>query len=401
MRILIPLFSPPTGTWGGLTRVLAITQAAREDGHKVAFCASGSLAAILQERGFTVYTAPAATMLGLPQFISRQIEKRSATVNIPVKPGKEVGNFWFVLALSGLANAKYLSELVQAQLLAADQFKPDLLFTDADPGAYISAAISGLPVAGNYASVMRRGPDSIAHHWMEKAAETVLKKYEKSGISLDSLYFGKQVLKIIPSIPELEDITEAASDICFVGSLLGEIQPSQSPNEFKTGRRYVFTYLGTGSLSLDTAKEILPLVFPESGKLHCLVGGSNISHAFQIGAVEFRPYLPAELLLPFCDWTLCHGGQNSIIQSLRSGVPLLLFPGPIFERRFNARKVVAAGAGFMGEVNQFTSDWFNGVLIQQEAAAIHARRLAHNISSLGGARAAVSVMEKWVNHPVN
>jgi hypothetical protein len=79
----------------------------------------------------------------------------------------------------------------------------------------------------------------------------------------------------------------------------------------------------------------------------------------------------------------------------------LLFPGPIFERRFNARKVVAAGAGFMGEVNQFTSDWFNGVLIQQEAAAIHARRLAHNISSLGGARAAVSVMEKWVNHPVN
>jgi hypothetical protein len=33
MRILIPLFSPPTGTWGGLTWVLAISEAARASGH--------------------------------------------------------------------------------------------------------------------------------------------------------------------------------------------------------------------------------------------------------------------------------------------------------------------------------------------------------------------------------
>ena len=61
----------------------------------------------------------------------------------------------------------------------------------------------------------------------------------------------------------------------------------------------------------------------------------------------------------------------------------------------------AAGAGFMGEVDQFTPDWFADVLTQQEMAATRARGLAHSISSLGGARAAVSAMGKWVNHPVN
>jgi UDP:flavonoid glycosyltransferase YjiC (YdhE family) len=32
----------------------------------------------------------------------------------------------------------------------------------------------------------------------------------------------------------------------------------------------------------------------------------------------------------------CRGGPNAIIQSLASSVPLIIFPGSIFERRFNA-----------------------------------------------------------------
>ncbi len=43
MRLLIRLFSPATGTWGGLTRVLAIAQAAQAAGHQVAFSYAGAL----------------------------------------------------------------------------------------------------------------------------------------------------------------------------------------------------------------------------------------------------------------------------------------------------------------------------------------------------------------------
>ncbi|MHB1415778.1 MAG: hypothetical protein ACYC1C_11045 [Chloroflexota bacterium] len=42
-------------------------------------------------------------------------------------------------------------------------------------------------------------------------------------------------------------------------------------------------------------------------------------------------------MLPRCDWTVCHGGQHTIVQSLLHGVPLIVLPGPIFERRFNAK----------------------------------------------------------------
>lgn len=43
MRLLIPVFSPVMGTWGGLIRVLAVAEAALAAGHDVAFGASGYL----------------------------------------------------------------------------------------------------------------------------------------------------------------------------------------------------------------------------------------------------------------------------------------------------------------------------------------------------------------------
>ncbi len=109
----------------------------------------------------------------------------------------------------------------------------------------------------------------------------------------------------------------------------------------------------------------------------------------------FRPYVPAEVLLPRCEWTICHGGQNTIIQSLLHGVPLIIFPGPIFERRYNARKVVEAEAGVMGEVNQLTAVWLRTALKRQKTCASRATVLGNRLRSYGGPSAAVKAMMDW------
>jgi Glycosyl transferases, related to UDP-glucuronosyltransferase len=397
MRILIPLFSPPTGTWGGMTRVIAVSEAAQAAGHEIAFCANGSLAQTLRERGYQVFETPASTLFGLPPALSARMEKRSQSITIPVPPGKEVGNFWFVLGLSGLANPGYLQKLVDAELAAVAQFKPDRLFTDADPGAYLTAAITQIPVAGNFASIMQKGKGSRAYRRMENAANRVSKTHGRPAMALDSLYFGPQVLKIIPSIPELDDTPADQADALYVGSLLGAIQPAKATVAFDSRRRYVFAYLGTGSLSLEAARQVLPQVFPATGPLRCIVGAQSITRPFASEGVEFLPYVPAEALLPYCDWTLCHGGQNTIIQSLRTGVPLLIFPGPIFERRYNARKVVEANAGIMGEINQFSRQWFEAAFARHDEASVGAAQLAARIRSYPGAQAVVSALEKWKN----
>lgn len=248
MRLLIPVFSPATGTWGGLTRVIAIAQAAIKAGHRVAFCASGYLRSTLQQRGFTVYPTPSTTLFGLPTPLSHVLTRRSQHATLPIRPGRDFGNIWFVLLLSGVARSGYLQRLVEAERHAAKDFNTDFLFTDLDPGAYLLARIDGLPIASAYQTPMAHGINSLPWKLLNRAT---------------------------------------------------------------------------------------------------------------------------------------------------SDVPLLIFPGPIFERRFNARKIKQAGAGLMGEVNEFTVEWINRALENQPAYALKALQLGERIRSYGGAKAAVKAMQDW------
>ncbi len=396
MRLLISLFSATTGTWGGLTRAAAIAEAAREVGHVVAFCASGDLGAVLRQRGYQVYPMPPTTVLGLPAPISRAIERRSQHGSLPARPRQSVGSLWLVLTFQGLARGGYLRRLVEAELEAVRDFRADALFTDLDPGAFLVREITRLPLAAAYQSVMEQGSGGLSWRLMRRAETSVLRRFGRPARTPDELHFGPEVLKIVPSIPELDGADPSRPDVCYVGQLLGGVRPL-SPTDFEPepGRRYVFAYVGTGSIPLGVLRRVLPQVFPPDGNVTCLVGAQSLQRPERIGSVELRPYVPAEAVLPHCDWTLCHGGQNTIVQSLLHGVPLLVFPGAIFERRFNAERIEKAGAGLMGEADQFTAEWLRPALARRESLAPRAAALGERIRSYGGALEAVRALESW------
>lgn len=398
MKLLIPLFSPATGTWGGLTRVIAIAEAAKQANCEVAFCASGYLETKLKQNGYRVYPIPATTMFGLPAPLSRVIEKRSQTSSLPVKPGRDFGNIWFVLVLSGMARAGYLKQVVEAEKSAAKDFGATAIFTDLDPAAFLLARLTGLPIATTYQAPMAQGVGSLPWKLLNTAVNHVLRDYNLPAQPVESLFHGTDVLKIIPSIPELEGIDSHRNDVCYVGSLIGAINSRQNFTP-EPGKRYVFVYLGTGSVSLKLAREILPRIFPAGGKQICLVGAQSLEKMERVENVEFHPYIPAEAVLPLCDWTICHGGQNTIIQSLQFGVPLLVFPGPIFERRFNAHKVQENGAGQMGEIPNFTVDWLQRTLAHPENYAHNAKSLGQKLTAYGGAQASIRELEQWAARP--
>jgi hypothetical protein len=394
MKLLISLFSPAHGCWGGLTRATAIAETAKSMGHQVAFCASGDLEHALRDRDYTVYSIP--TTLGLPAPLSRFLEQRSQRVSIPVRPGRSIGNIWLLLWMSGYARSGYLRRLIEAEVKAADTFRADRIFTDLDPGAFITAVVTGIPIAFTYAHILTYGSGTRAWRLMRRAIAKVLQSYRLPTLNPHELYFGESVLKIIPSIPELDDTDPDSSDVRYVGHLIGPIQSASAVDlQVEDGRRCVFVYVGTGSVSLNILQNVLPHAFPSNGDWSCFVGAQGIATPYQSGAVEFHPYIPAETLLPQCDWTICHGGQNTIIQSLLYGVPLIIFPGPTFERRYNARKVVQAEAGVMGEVNQFTVEWLYMAFERWRDCAPQAAVLGERLRSYGGPSTAVEAIMNW------
>jgi UDP:flavonoid glycosyltransferase YjiC (YdhE family) len=305
-----------------------------------------------------------------------------------------------VLFFSGLARPSYLRLLAAAEINAARHFQADKLFTDLDPGAFLTSAISGLPLASTYAHIATQGSGSWPWKLIRRAIAPVLQSNGLPAITPDELFFGDSVLKIIPSIPELDGTDPNRSDVRYVGQLLGPIQSLAAIDfQLETNQRCVYVYVGTGSISLDRLQSVLPSVFPTHGDRVCLVGAQSIPHPYQLQAVAFRPYVPAELVLPQCDWTICHGGQNTITQSLVHNVPLLIFPGPIFERRYNAKKVEEAGAGRMGEVTDFTVGWLRTSFEKQSESAHQAAVLGASIRSYGGAPAAVEAISNWTGSP--
>lgn len=111
MNILFPVFSPPTGTWGSLTRLMALAGRFRDEGHSVAFCASGFVRDTLKEKGFLTYEIPETPLFGLPKFLSDIIAKRSQEMTPPVKEGKSIGNVWFLYNFTGYGSKKILNGL--------------------------------------------------------------------------------------------------------------------------------------------------------------------------------------------------------------------------------------------------------------------------------------------------
>ncbi len=396
MRILITVFSPPTGTLGPHTRTLAIGSEARSAGHEVAYCATAKLAPALAARGFPVYPVPEPTILGLPRGLSALVARRLNAARVPVPAGRSFGNIWMVLLLTGLGKPALMCALLEAELAAARSFSPDVLCTELDPAVYLVSEITGIPLATTYAAVAEHGIGTWAYRRLQRGADRILSGYGRPPKPLSAVCFGPRVLKIIPSIPELDGTDPARPDVRYVGSLLAETALPSGPTDPVPPGRWVFAYLGTGSLSLSSMKRTLPKVFPAGGGYHCVAASEAVKRDFAIGAVRFRSYVPAASLLPHCEWTLCHGGHNTIVQSLLHGVPLLIFPGGIFERRFNAASVERAGAGLVGETPDFTARWIQKRMADHARLSRGASLLRERILSYGGARRAVRELAEFV-----
>ena len=74
-----------------------------------------------------------------------------------------------------------------------------------------------------------------------------------------------------------------------------------------------------------------------------------------IGNIHIAPRWDFSELLDDAAIYINHGGQNSIVDGLLHGVPQIMVPGKVFERKYNAESVANTDAGIVIDFKDFDS----------------------------------------------
>ena len=105
------------------------------------------------------------------------------------------------------------------------------------------------------------------------------------------------------------------------------------------------------------------------------------------GNIHIAPFFDFGKLLPESRLYINHGGQNSIVDGLVNKVPMLICPGKVFERKYNASSVTKLGAGLTADADKFdasTVKELSSRILEEPSFSINASSLGKRLLSYGG-----------------
>ncbi|HEX8228685.1 MAG TPA: glycosyltransferase [Chloroflexia bacterium] len=172
----------------------------------------------------------------------------------------------------------------------------------------------------------------------------------------------------------------------------------------KQGKRpTVYATLGTfDNERTDILRAILEGLRDEPLNLVLTVGRNRDPQEFgeQPANVHVERYIPNNLLLPYCDLVLCHGGSGTMMDALSLGLPMVLIPIAA-DQPENAQRCAELGVARVVEPDRHTgSELAHAIRVatREVLAAAHyreaAQRLRKEIEELAGLEYAVTLLER-------
>ena len=379
--LVVPMFalSRMGGPW---SRAQAIAAAFEHAGHHVVLGISDDGNCVAPCVSDTC-KLPVPSPLGLPMALS------SRTFPIAEKLGisgrKPVHSFEEVLWLTGALSRGYEAGSISALCDIIERKRIDAVYSEYSIPAIITAHALGVPVFGSFSyttQVSYASDPSRAGGVRRLLRELDLPEVESS---LD--IFNWLNTCFVPSCPELEPINDEGVE--YVGFL------RDIPDYASDKRDCVLVYLGAGSVPQRQVERVVGNAINDIGVDVYVVG---CKEERQEGNMHFAPRLDFSQLLPRARCFIHHGGQNSTMNALAYGVPQVVVPGRVFERKYNAESITRAGAGVC--LDSFGADGLRDSCLRVMTDASYdeaADRLRQSLSAGGGAQRIVSVIGSLVN----
>ncbi|SHI73123.1 conserved hypothetical protein [Clostridium cavendishii DSM 21758] len=382
MKVLIAPMAAMVETSGPFSRVVALCYELIERQHEVAFCAAEDIN-YRKIENIKNYYSPIPSILGMPMVIGKTMFKIGQLSGIQHK--KTVNSFEEVLHFLGAINEKHFYKDVSYIRKAIQDFKPDVVYSEFRIAAIVAAKLENIKVITGFSYPAQKSFASNPEY--SKGVKNFIRENKLPEIESVLDIFNWADLKIVASSYELEPIND--KNIVFTG-------PFSIPNIKKTNfqRNKIIVYMGNGTINPKIVIDNLIKSFEKT------------DYQIYIATYQVKPYKKNNItvdkrfdfskLMPEAIAYINHGGQNSIMTGLVYGVPQIIYPGNVFERKYNAASIVNLGAGILLETNDFNTETIMEIIKEFKENHIYinnAKKASDQLLSLGGTKKVVQAME--------
>lgn len=374
MKILLVPMAAMAETHGPSSRCKTLALGFRNAGIEAATCMAEDVNYKAID-GIKNYFLDVPMPMGLPKFIATKTFPIAQKLGITAK--KTVNSFDQVLMFTGNLDYKYLKKSVASIRKAIKEYKPDVVYSEFNISAIVAAKKEKVPL---YITVSYPTQHEYAHAaGLDKGLNRLLGELDLPKVESALQLFDWADKAFCPSIKEMEPIDK--KNIIYCGSL--KSKKTEPASEVK--RNKIVVYMGNGTISADETLKVMKEAFGGSS-FEVFIASSYLKEE-QDGNIHVAPRWDFDKLLGEAVLFINHGGQNSIVDGLLSGVPQIILPGKIFERKYNAACVADNHAGAVLEPNEFKAERIKNVagkIISSSEMTENAAELGRKLIQAGG-----------------
>lgn len=382
MRVLIAPMAAMAETSGPFSRAAFLCRELTRRKHEAALCAAEDVNYRSIENVKNYY-APIPSPLGTPLFIGKKMLKMGQFFG--AFGNKKVNSFEQVLHFVGATSKKYFYEDVFFIRKAIRDFKPDVVYSEFRISAIVASKLEGVKVVTGHSFPTQRSFASNPEY--SSGVKHFLEENKLPPIDSVLDIFDWADLKIIASSYELEPID--GKNVVFTGPFfISNIKVSQA------SKNKIIAYMGFGTINPKVVIDSLTKAF-EYTDFQVYIATGQVK-PYKKNNINIDKRFDFSELMPEAVAYINHGGQNSIMTGLMYGVPQIIYPGNVFERKFNASSVVNLKAGASLEVNGFSSEVIKRIVddfINDTAYTNNSKKAGDQLIRLGGVSKAVDAIE--------
>lgn len=374
MRILVVPMAAMAETSGPSARCRILVESFTKAGLEAATCCAEDVNYRPIE-GIRNFFLEVPMPMGLPAPIAKRMFPIAQKTGITSR--KTVESFDQVLFMTGNLDYSYIKKSVASVRKAIREYHPDIVYSEFNISSMIAARKEGVPL---YCTVSYPTQHEYANRpGLSKGINRYLREEGLSQVDSALQLFDYADKAICPSIPELEPIQK--DNVFFCGIL----KRKRDYNNVGS-RNKIVVYMGNGTISAKKMRKVVTEAFSKS-RYEVYIASSYLDRE-DMGNIHIAPRWNFEELLEEAVLFINHGGQNSMTDGLIHGVPQIVIPGKIFERKYNASCIEKNNAGALVSSDEFTSDIIRGTaerLIGSKDTRENARELGEKLLSAGGA----------------